>query len=104
MKSYEEMAEEAERVKDTEKEIEGLVPVKTRLVKNPRVVTSVRLSPEETKEILAAAKASGVTVSEYLRTCALTGARGQLDVGAVVALEETKGTLRQLLGSLDSRS
>ena len=82
MKSYEEMAREAEAVKDTEAELEGLVPVKARVSKDPRSVYSVRLRFGELSEIIGAAKQRGVTTSEFMRLASLAAARGYLDLKA----------------------
>ena len=80
MKSYEEMAREAEAVKDTEAELEGLVPVKARVSKDPRSVYSVRLRFGELSEIMKAAEAKGLTVSEFMRQASLAAARGEVDL------------------------
>jgi hypothetical protein len=80
MKSYEEMAREAEAVKDTEAELEGLVPVKARVSKDPRSVYSVRLRFGELSEIMKAAEQRGLTTSEFMRQASLSAARGEVDL------------------------
>ncbi len=80
MKSYEEMAREADAVKDTEAELEGLVPVKARVSKDPRSVYSVRLRFGELTEIMNAAKERGESVSEFMRQASLAAARGYVDL------------------------
>ena len=93
-KTYAEMAREAEEVKDTEREIEGLVPVKARVSKNPRAVYSVRLSFEELSRIEAAAKQRGLSISEFMRQASLAAATGEQDLApgehtaAVLAVRE----------------
>ncbi len=81
-KTYAEMAEEAEEVKDTERELEGLVPVKARVAKNPRAVYSVRLSFEELSRIEKAAKQRGLSISEFMRQASLAAANGEQDLAA----------------------
>jgi uncharacterized protein (DUF1778 family) len=78
MKSYEEMAREAESVKDTEAEIEGLVAVKARVAKPVRAVYSVRMSSPELAQISKAAKLQGLTVSDFMRQASLSAAEGAL--------------------------
>ena len=79
-KSYEEMVREAESVKDTEAEIEGLVPVKARVAKPVRAVYSVRMTSQELTEISKAAKQRGMTVSDFMRQASLSAAQGALDL------------------------
>jgi uncharacterized protein (DUF1778 family) len=79
-KSYEEMVREAEVVKDTEAELEGLVPVKARVAKPVRAVYSVRMSSQELTEISKAAKQRGMTVSDFMRQASLSAAQGALDL------------------------
>jgi len=79
-KNYEEMVREAEAVKDTEAEIEGLVPVKARVAKPVRAVYSVRMSSQELTEISKAAKQRGMTVSDFMRQSSLSAAQGALDL------------------------
>jgi uncharacterized protein (DUF1778 family) len=82
MKSYEEMIREAEEVKDTERELEGLVPVKARVAKPVRAVYSVRMSSAELTEISVAAKNRGLTVSDFMRRASLAAAQGELGLDA----------------------
>ena len=79
-KSYEEMVREAEAVKDTEAEVDGLVPVKVRVAKPVRAVYSVRMSSQELTEISKAAKQRGMTVSDFMRQASLSAAQGALDL------------------------
>ncbi len=71
-KSYDEMAREAEAVKDTGAEMEGLVPVKARVAKPVRSVYSVRLSSQELSEISKAAKRRDMTMSDFMRQASLS--------------------------------
>ena len=64
-------AEEMDALKDTGREFEGLVRVNAKVAKNPRAVVSVRMSPEELKEITTAAGAIDQNVSEFIREAAL---------------------------------
>ena len=107
MKTYKEMALEADALKDTEEEIEGLVPVKARVAKDLRSVYSVRLTGGEIAEINDAAKQQGMTVSEFIRVAALSGARGALDfkygrrAQALLAVRETAEELYRAVQELD---
>ncbi|HEX5370194.1 MAG TPA: hypothetical protein VFY10_12335 [Dehalococcoidia bacterium] len=93
-KTYEEMVQEAEAFKDTDREIEGLVPVKANVSKNPRSVFSVRLNFGELGRIEEAAKARGLTISEFMRQASLAAANGEQDLApgehtaAVLAVRE----------------
>jgi hypothetical protein len=108
MKSYEEMAREAEAVKDTEAELEGLVPVKARVSKDPRSVYSVRLRFGELSEIIKAAEARGLTTSEFMRQASLSVARGDVDLQAgeqreaLLMIRESTEQLYQALEKLDT--
>jgi hypothetical protein len=61
---------------EIEKDIESgrflkdLHPVRNVAARPPRAVYTLRLSPEEAQEFEAAAKARGVTFSDFLRSCA----------------------------------
>ena len=68
-------AEEMDALKDTGRELEGLVRVNARVSKNPRDVVSVRMSPDELSEIAAAAGAIEQNVSEFIREAAMKQAR-----------------------------
>jgi hypothetical protein len=81
-KSYEEMVREAEAARDTEAELEGLVPVKARVAKPVRAVHSVRMSSQELTEISRGAKQRGMTVSDFMRQASLSAAHGALGLDA----------------------
>jgi uncharacterized protein (DUF1778 family) len=66
---------ELESRKDTDRELEGFVPVKARISKNLRSMVSIRMSPSELSEIVAAAGVVDQNVSEFIREMALKGAR-----------------------------
>ena len=68
-------AEEMDALKDTGRELDGLVRVNARVSKNPRDVVSVRMSPDELGEIAAAAAAIDQNVSEFIREAALKQAK-----------------------------
>lgn len=106
-KSYEEMAREAEEVKDTERELEGLVPVKARVARPVRSVYSVRMSSQELSQISAAAKRRGITVSDFMRQASLAAAQGALDLeagqreSAILAVREKTQELYRAVQELD---
>ncbi len=107
MKSYKDMVREAEEYKDTERELEGLVPVKARVAKNPRAVYSVRLSFPELGEISQAAKQREMTVSDFMRQAALSAAQGYLGLDAgrkeavLLAVREKARELYEAVGELE---
>jgi hypothetical protein len=78
-KTYRELAEGAESIKDTPAEIEGLVPVKARVSENLTSVFSVRLGIGELGKITRAANARGQKVGAFVREAALAAAAGELD-------------------------
>lgn len=82
MKSYEEMAREADELMGTDRELEGLVPVKARVANPVRHVYSVRMSGKELTEIGKAADARGITISEFMRQSAMAAVQGDLDLNA----------------------
>ena len=107
MKTYEEMAREAESVKDTEAELEGLVPVRARVAREPRSVYSVRLGAGELTEIMDAAKARNLTTSEFMRQASLAACRSYLDFRAaeqrrtLVMIRETADQLYEAVQKLE---
>jgi len=68
-------AEEMDALKDSGREMDGLVRVDAIVSKNPRAVVSVRMSPDELGEIAASAGAIDQNVSEFIREAALSRAR-----------------------------
>ena len=103
MQSYEDMAREMDALKDTDEEIEGLVPVKAKVAKEPRAVFSVRLSGAEMVELSEAATVSKVAIGDFMRTAALAAARGDTKVSReqlaqfVMAFSRLEEAARQLL-------
>jgi hypothetical protein len=83
LKSYEEMAREADAMKDTDAELEGLVPVQARVAKEPRAVFSLRLAPSELTKISEAAREKGLNVSDFIRMAALAAAESKPESLAV---------------------
>jgi hypothetical protein len=71
-----------EKLRAEGRELEGLVPVKARVAKNPRAVYSVRLSFAELSEIESAAKKHGLSISEFMRQASLAAASGEQDLAA----------------------
>jgi hypothetical protein len=78
-KTYEEMAAEADAIKDTEAEIDGLVPVSARVAENLTSVFSVRFGPGELAQITKAAEAQGLKVGAFIRAVALAAAQDDLE-------------------------
>jgi hypothetical protein len=99
MKNYDEVVREAEAFKDTQQEIEGLVPVRARLSENPGVVYSLRLSRAEMDRISEAAGRQGVKVSAFLRMAALAAAEQAIspeEAAKAAALQEVREKTRDL--------
>jgi hypothetical protein len=104
MKSYEEMVREAQQVKDAERELEGLVPVKARLTKDVRHVFSLRIGAQELTEISQAAKERGMSTSDFMRQASLSAVRGDLDLKAgkqATILQEVREKTRELTDALN---
>jgi uncharacterized protein (DUF1778 family) len=99
MESYDEIVKEIEKLKGSEQEMEGLVPVKALVSPNPGVVYSLRLSRDEMNRISEGAKRSGLKVSAFLRMAALAAADGaisQQDIEQAAALERVREKTREL--------
>ena len=107
MKNYKELVREAEAFKDTERELEGLVPVKARVAKPVRAVYSVRMSSAELTQISEAARRRGITVSDFMRQASLAAASSErgLDAGkqatALLAVREKARELYEAVEMLD---
>ena len=80
--SDDEIAAEYDQLMAEGKELDGLVPVRARVSKDPRSVYSVRLRFGELSEIIKAAEARGLTTSEFMRQASLSAARGYVDLRA----------------------
>jgi hypothetical protein len=74
MESREEARRKAEAVKDSEQELEGLIPVKMTVSPNLGIVYSLRFSADEMKLLHEAAESRGVKLSEFIRDVATTAA------------------------------
>jgi hypothetical protein len=72
--SYEEAVRKAEAVKDTEAEIEGLVPVRARIKKNADTIYSLRFTSDEMTFLREAAESRGMKLSELIREGAMGAA------------------------------
>jgi hypothetical protein len=109
LKSYEEMVREAEAVKDTKEEIEGLVPVRARVAKDVRHVFSLRMSAQEITEIFEAAKQRGMTMSDFMRQASLAAVHGERSLAAgrqataLHAVREKARELYEAVEKLDSK-
>lgn len=98
-KKYEEMVRLAESVKDTEAELEGLVPVTATAPKESRSVFSVQLSGSELSAIMEAADRRGMKTGAYIRAAALAAVAGDLDIDQgeqTKARVEARQRLREL--------
>ncbi len=86
--------EETRLVEEMESEqfLEGLRPVRNVSKKPPRAVYSMRLSLEEAQEFEAAAKARGMTMSDFLRSAA----HASIAADRESALGEVRTKLREL--------
>jgi hypothetical protein len=80
------------REMESEKFLENLRPVRNVAKKPPRAVYSIRLSLDEAREFEAAAKARGLTMSDFLRSAAHTSIAADRDS----ALGELRAKLREL--------
>ena len=75
MTHQEGLAEELDALKDSGHELDGFTPIRARVAKAPRSVVSLRMSPQELHEIIAAADVLDRNVSEFIREAALKEAR-----------------------------
>lgn len=99
MKTYDDIVRESEEFKDTEREIEGLVPIKARISSNPGVVYSLRLTRDEMSRISEAASQRGLKVSVFLRMAALAAADSEIrpnDAERAIILQEVREKVRDL--------
>jgi uncharacterized protein (DUF1778 family) len=69
-----ELLEEYERRIAAGTDLDGLIPVKARVPRNPRAVFSLRLSKDEYEVIARAAEARGQGVSDFIRDAAMDSA------------------------------
>lgn len=97
MKSRDEMVREAEAIKGTELEVEGLIPVKARISPNLGIVYSLRFTRDEMKSLRDAAEARGVKLSELIREAALEAAARAQDKAS--PREEALREARELVGA-----
>src|SRR5688500_9898514 len=74
MESLEEARRKAEAVKDTEQELEGLIPIKMTVSPNLGIVYSLRFSTDEMKVLRDAAKNRGMKLSEFIREVSMDAA------------------------------
>ena len=74
METRDEMRREAEAIKGTELEIEGLIPVEANISPNLGIVYSLRFSTDEMKVLREAAKSRGMKLSEFIREVAMNAA------------------------------
>ena len=73
-KTREELRREAEAVKDTPLEFEGLVPVQGVIKQNADIVYSLRFTRDEMATLRSAAELRGVKLSELIREAAVAAA------------------------------
>ena len=74
MESLDDARRKAEAVKDTEQELEGLIPVKMTVSPNLGIVYSLRFSSDEMKVLRDAAKNRGMKLSEFIREVSMDAA------------------------------
>lgn len=103
-KTYKEMALEAEALKDSGREMEGLIPVRVRISKEPRAVFSLRLSRGELARISQAAENKGINVSEFVRLAALAATSGEVDVSAAAREAAFEQALVEFQKALSERN
>ena len=90
-------AREIDRLKDSGREFDGLRRVQAQVAKVPRAVFSLRLAPAELEEIANAATELGLPVSDFVRSAALSAARGKdLQIESDDMLADFYAALRQL--------
>ena len=97
MKTREEMRNEAEAIKGTEKEIDGLIPVKARISPNLGIVYSLRLTEAEMSFIRNAAKRRGIKMSDLVREAAMNAAAEAQD--KPTPRDEALKEARELVGA-----
>ena len=97
MENREEARRKAEAVKDTEQELEGLVPVKMTVSPNLGIVYSLRFSVEEMKVVRDAAKSRGMKLSEFIREGAMNAAAEAQDKPS--PRDEALKEARELVGA-----
>ncbi len=73
-KTREALRREAEAIKDTAEEVQGLTPVTGTIKQNADVVYSLRFTRNEMTQLRAAAEVRGMKVSELIREGALSAA------------------------------
>ena len=97
MKSREQAVREAEAIKDTDQEIEGLTPVNARISPNLGTVYSLRFSAAEMSLLREAARERGIKLSELIREGALASAAQAS--GRPTPREEAIEEARELVGA-----
>jgi uncharacterized protein (DUF1778 family) len=83
------------------RELEGWEPVEVLVSRAPRAVYGLRLSPQEYKDISEAARAKGMTMSDFLRSAARAAIDGELDAEKAAALTAVKQKTRELSEALE---
>ena len=97
MESREEARRKAEAVKDTEQEIEGLIPVKVNISPNLGIVYSLRFTPGEMSFLREAAQRRGMKLSEFIREVAMNAAAQAQD--KPTPRDEALKEARELVGA-----
>jgi len=91
---------EDEPITELDRELEAMMekatPVKGRVSKNLRFVYSLRLTPAELDTFSRAAKARGMTVSEFLRAAAQAATQEDVDLTKSQAVTELMTKAREL--------
>jgi uncharacterized protein (DUF1778 family) len=107
MKSYNDLAKEADAARKAGIELEGLTPIRAHIAKEVRAVFSLRLSPSELSLVSTAAKARGQKVGDFVRLAALAAARGEISVDSIeqtIALDELRDKVLDLVDTVERAS
>lgn len=96
----EEIDVEMRKAVEEGRELEGWERVDIKVSKSPRAVYGLRLSPEEFQEYSDAAKARGVTLSEFLRSAARGAIEGEIDTERAAAVGTAREKARELTEAL----
>ncbi len=99
-KSFKEMAEDIDRKIEDGSEFDDLVRVDAHVARQPRAVFSVRLSPEELSRFSAAARGSGMTLSDWIRAAGLAALENNEAPEKAAALDRIRHQVEELADSV----
>ncbi len=86
---------------DLEQLLSEATPVRARVGKNPTVVFSVRLPARDIDDFGAAARASGMSLSEFMRLATRAAISGDVDLAKSKAVGDVKAKARELNEAID---